>query len=275
MISAMQVRGARCALGLVLVAVCGAAVTLLPAGIGALGRKGGTASGSQVDIDLQPPCDPPDTFTHVITPGEAFSTIRNLIVTAMENHPEFSANSADDPGDPNANGFHVNKQGGADVDHLKICENDANIDDIGVSFSGGKDLAVLNKVAQVNANGNYRLVVDPVVGATFDQTFNTTAFPNNTAAGLNTSIITSLTGAGFLVADDGVNFVIRKSGGLSGVRVFSSDTGVVILCLDVTTNQLYGSAGVPTISQVAMFLLVVMMTATAIWILRRQSVRTT
>jgi len=294
----MNARGARTSWlrCLAITVVIGTTVSWLPAGIGALGRKGGTAlrgdpgdvtilAGGQVEVTVLG-TGSPVTFTHVIDPNSppsqrAFSAIRDSLVAQVDAHASFSATAGDDPGDPNANGFSALLQAGGEVSRLGICENNPNLDDLAVSFPAGTDYATLNKVTVVNGDGDYRLVADPLVGPTYDETFNTTVPPNNTAAGLNNSITAGLINAGYVVYPQDPNGpdpsiqITKKGSRLVAVRVFSTDTGVVRFCVNLqvapppATGLPGGTGTIPTAGQTGMLILILLVTSTAIWILKR------
>lgn len=253
--------------GLVMVAILAAAVSWLPAGQGYVGRTTTTATGnSRIDTTLNP------HFTEALSPGEALTSARTNLVGSINADPRYTATSFTDVNDPSAVGYQVLPETGGELEHLSQCENDSNVDNAGVTFPNGKDAAVLNKVAQINANGNFILTVETMRSGTFSQTYNTTLAPNNTAAGLNASITADLTAAGFSVlsSTDNLSFVIRKGNDqIRSLRVSSTDTGVVIFCIDLTTNALLG--GIPTVSQWGMLILMILMTGTAVWMMRRRA----
>ena len=253
-------------LALTVAAALAAAVSSIPAGIGNLGRAGTNATGG-TNIAASAEVNPP--FSVNISVGQPVNTVRNNLVAAIAADANYAASSVTDTGDPNSASFSVTKAGGADVDHLKVCENDSNIDNVGVSFAMGRDLAVLNKVTAVGANGNYILIIGTWDHGTTSLTFDTTQPANNTPAGLNASIISGFTAAGFGVTDDGLNIYFRRPGDMiTSLRVSSTDTGVVIFCVDLNKAS---NAAIPTAGEVGMFLLVLMLTGSAIWMLRRGS----
>ncbi len=166
--------------------------------------------------------------------------------------------------------FSALKQSGEELDRLSVCGTDPTIDNVAVSFVGGKQAALLRRVTTMAMNGNYRLVIDVWDGTDYDQTFNTAVAPNNTAAGLNNSIQTSLSAAGFTTFVSGSNLVVQRQGTmLVTARISSTDTGVVDFCVEMTATP---PSPIPTLSQVGMFVLVLLLTGAAILVLRRRRV---
>lgn len=252
------------AAGLLLVAI-----SSLPAGIGNLGRNT-TGNGSQVDVTLPGG----QTFTHVITAGQMTTAIRDSLVSQINADPNFQAVAIADPHDPNGVSFQVLTTTGQEIDSLEIRENDSNMDNIAVFYPGGRFDARLQKVAVSNTlagNGNYRLIVEPWDSPVFDQTFSTTGI---TAATLDTQVRNALIAAGYSVVDDGNFYTISRPGDvLMGIRVDSSDTGVIVHSLRLRGGGAGGpitNANIPTLSQWGMFGLVLLLTAGAIVVLRRK-----
>ncbi|HZI95540.1 MAG TPA: hypothetical protein VFE84_14935, partial [Patescibacteria group bacterium] len=246
------------------------AISRLPAGSGNLGKPTILATGSSTtDATFNP------TYTQSITAGQTIAVVRNGLVAQIDADPNFVATAIVDPNDPNSASFSITTQSGGEIDHLKLCENDSNIDNLGVSFAMGKDVALLNKPTTINGNGDYVLSISTWDHGTFTRTFDTTVSPNNTAAGLTASIVSSFTTAGFLVASDATNLSFKFSGDMvTALRVSSSDTGSVVFCIDllptVSAAPAIASSGIPTATEVGMFILVVLITGSAIWMLRRK-----
>ena len=270
--------GSRRVLGLVLTAVLASAITGIPAGSGNLGRTStsgfagnGTLSGGTVSVTI----GTAGPFTQTVTSGELISTVRNLLVAQIDADPNLAATVTVDPNDPNSNSFTVTTQSGAEIGNMRICETEPNIQNAGVSFAMGKDVAMLNKPTLVNGNGNYVLAISTWDHGTFTRTFDTTSPPNNTAAGLTTSIMASFTSAGFLVANDGTNLSFKYSTDMvTALRASSTDTGSSDFCIDmlktVSPATVTSSSGIPTATEVGMIILVLLITGSAIWMLRRK-----
>jgi len=263
-------------LGLTIAAVLAAAVSSLPAGIGNLGRtttSGTGNTGSRTDLSYNP------TKSVTIFPGQAISNVRDLLVAQVNADPNegFVGASVTDVNDPNSNSFSVTHTGGAELSHMRLCESDANVDNLGVSFGAGQSLANLNKVTTLNADGDFILSVTSLSSGTTTLTFNTTTSPNNTPAGLNASIMSGFIAAGYTVFDIGTSMNFRRPGSsITAMRVSSTDSGVVSFCIDlgpepVSPAQPLPVSAVPTVGEVGMFLLIVMLTGSALWVLRRDA----
>lgn len=254
---------------LCVVACAFAAVSPLNAGSGNLGRTNGQAGGGTVTLTQS------TVFSITTSPGQAMigpGGVVPSLVAAINADANFQATVITDPGDPNSASFSFLRAigGGGEVSHMRLCETDPNIDNLGVVFPMGANPLVLAKVTSINADGNYRLTIqvsDP--NGSFDQTFSTTSAPNNTAAGLNASVKSALQTAGFTVAEDGTNFTIQKPGStINATRMSSSDTGVVSSCIELTAVVTTGS-GVPTLPVYGLALLGLVLFATAVVLVRR------
>ena len=245
------------ALALVAAAALASAISSVPAGIGNLGLTStlGTGDGTDVDCTFNP------TISQPIGAGQPISQVRDGLIAQIDPN-SFTATSVVDPDDPNSNSFSITKVGGDDIAHLQLCENDPSVDNLGVSLAGGRTVASLNRVTSLNSNGNYILKITTLNHGVKSQTFNTAA---HTPATLNAAIVTAFTASGFIVSDDGTNLKFRLPGDtISAIRVSATDSGVVTFCLDLSSP-----ASVPATGPLAMFLLVIALTASAIWMMRR------
>ena len=160
-----------------------AGVCVVPAGKGHLGppSDAATGSGSQVSTSYNP------TVSVAPGVGESATSVISRLITAINVDPNFSATMIG----TGTTTYQVTHTGGADIAHLLLTETDPGIKAAGVSFDApGRGWVAINPIVTINANGNYRLVIDAVTGSDYDQTFNTTVPPTNTAAGLNAAVVT-------------------------------------------------------------------------------------
>jgi hypothetical protein len=259
--------------GIAAALVC--AISYLPAGIGNVGRSQLLPSGSQVDVNVEG-----NVFTHVIVPGESVTQVRNDLVRIIDLSPSYKAVIFTDPGDPNGNSFYVTHQDGSSTTSMSISE-----DSIGIQDSGTRTLigGMSGTLGRVTAAGNpatltagiYRLVVDVWDGADFDQTFTTGPSGITTAAALDTAISGALASAGFTVASSSTAFTISKSNNMiMAVRVDSLGSGLIVNQTGYSGAHSVGDFGSPTLSQLGMFVLVLMMTLAAIVVMRRKAAST-
>lgn len=268
--------GRHTALWLVALLVFG--ITRLPAGVGTHGRSGQTAGGSEVRYTING-----KVFRVVLTPGQTVASV-SAALEAQIDAGGFVASVVSDPEDPNNFSLDVTMPGGGEVTQLAVCENDANFNNGGVKFAMGKGSAILGKPGTVNANGNYRLRINLWDSADYDVTFNTTLAANDTPAELQAAIEASLISAGFTVVNLGSNcgsfgtlmaaagcWSVSKAGDmLVSTRTEATDTGIREFCI----SQEPTSSGIPTASQYAMFALVLLLTISALFMMRRR-MRTT
>ena len=241
-------------------------ISLLPGGAGNVGKPTDTAGGGGTVVMTQ-------SFDYIVntTPGQSMTAIRDSLVAMIDASPSYVAASLVDPNDPGVASLTVTKTMGMEADHLKICSTDSGIDHVGISFAVGRFVATVNQVTAVAANGNYRIEVDASSGPDVDANIPTTVPPNNTPGGLNASICSALTGAGYicdLAAYPG-SFMISKAGvQILAVRVTASDSAISTLCVDLTNDR---NVATPTLSQYGMFVLVLLMTGAAIFVMRRKA----
>ena len=261
------------AVGVAAVLVC--AISYLPAGIGNVGRSR-TLTGSQIDVTIEA-----FTFTHVIAPGETSTQARDALVSLIDASPFYSASAATDPGDPNGNSFLVTRTNGTELFSMSISENSASLQDSGTRTTIGGTTGVVGRVTPAGnpstlTTGIYRLIVDEGVIGDFDQTFTTGPSGISTASALDAAVSSALTAAGFTVSAGSSTFTISKSGiSIRAVRVDSEGSGLVVNQTGFAgvTSGIPSSptAGVPTLSQLGMFVLVLMMTLAAIVVMRRKA----
>ncbi|HEY3174880.1 MAG TPA: IPTL-CTERM sorting domain-containing protein [Candidatus Polarisedimenticolia bacterium] len=272
--------GAKQAMALIVCAILMAGISGLPAGSGNLGRDEGiNPAGPQVDVVIGS-----TVFSETILTGDFTSTLRNRLAIQIDNDPNFSADpppTFTDPFDPNAVAFEVKTQSGQEIQDMQICETAPKIEQIAVNFLAGVDFARFRKattVTGVNSDPNthpglpnYTLTIrtlpplflDPV----YTLSYTTSAPPNNTATGLNNSIRADLLAAGFTVTEDSTNFTIRKIGEpIISVKTSTTDSGITQLCVSLSPFD----PNIPTLSQVGMFVLVLILTGSAIMMLRRK-----
>lgn len=263
----------RRALGLVAATALAVAVSSLPAGIGNLGRTNTVTSGGGTKTDLS---YNPDYHVNFGT-GVNVTAARDNLVTAINSdanfNTQFVAAAVTDPTDPNLVSFSVLRVGGADIAHMNLCENDPNVDNLGVSLADGRTVASMNRVTSFSPSGTtLTLSITTLSHGTFPRTFTNGSCPTFAiclpgADGLNLQIITYYTSQGFVAKDDGTNLTFRFPGDrISAIRVSSDDPGVVTTCLDLDSP-----ASVPATGPIAMFLLVVVLTGSAIWMLKRSA----
>ena len=239
-------------------------ISPVPAGRGHLGSPT-TLTGSKVEVTIGP-----YIFTHTITPGET-NTAVNADLVARMNDPNVPFNAAvvTDPSDPNAVIFEVLTAQNQEVPELRICETSASLKTLGAIMPMGSDVAVIDPVTTVNADGTYRVSLRHLETGVVNTFFYlTTAPPNNTPTGLNASLIADLRAAGYIVVDgSGFISIRRSSGQFSYVKIDATDTGIVSTCtkMEPSINV------VPALSQYGFFVLVLLMTVTAVLMLRRNS----
>ncbi len=267
---------------LLLVALLVLGITWLPAGVGTHGRQGQVAGGSEVRYTING-----QTFRLVLTSGQTMASVQTAMITKIntESGGSLVATAVSDPEDPNNNSIEVTLAGGGEVTQFSVCENDATFNNTGVKVGMGKGVSILGKPAVVNANGNYRLRINMWDSADYDVTFLTTDANKDTPAELLAAITASLTAAGFTVQDLGTScgsfgssigaagcINISKTGEMIvSTRIEATDTGLKEFCM----SQEPTSSGIPTVSQYGMFALVLLLTISAIVMMRRRRTMTT
>ncbi|HET6372731.1 MAG TPA: IPTL-CTERM sorting domain-containing protein [Candidatus Polarisedimenticolia bacterium] len=222
---------------------------------------GGTLKGRQSDV-----------FLVTMTPGSMVSSGRDSLVNLINANPEYSANAFSDPNDSGSNSFQIFSEEGGGVGHFELCETDPNIDHLGVSFSEGRTWGTLNQATKVDQNGSFTLFIDLVAGTDPNfPPFSTSAPPNNSPSGLNGAVSSALVSAGFTVVTTNTGSLgFTKPGDrIRSVRITGTDTGFVTSCLDLS-DIAPATSQVPTLSQVGLFLLVLLMTGAALLVLRRK-----
>jgi len=259
---------------LLLVALLVLGITQLPAGVGTHGVQGQVATGSEVRYTVNGV-----TFIRTGITGQTAQALRDSLRIEIDADTRFAAVNGVDPEDPNGASIDVTVQGGGELAQMSVCETDATFNDVGVRFSAGKAAGLLNK-PPASGSGTYRLRINVWDGADYDVTFNAADADKDTPAELLAAISSSLTAAGFNVADMGSScqsfgsgisgsgcISISKSGNmLVSTRV--NTTGAVLK--EVCIGQEPTSSGIPTVSQYGMFALVLLLTISAIVMMRRR-----
>ena len=256
-------------LAMILAASVAAAISWLPAGIGNVGKKSALLNGSFVRVTL--PTGPP--ITHTIVFGQTPEQVRDILVARINSETTFLATVGTDP---ILADFQVTTASGGEILSLQIDENDTNIDDIGARFAMGKGLTTFKKMNSTGntivGNGMYILMVELWDNPDYSQTFNTAIAPNNTAAGLDASVKASLISAGFSVTETATSFVVSRAGDMIvSTQVDCTDSGVVShdVLMQPTSP---GPGGLPTLSDLGLFILTTLFVLAALAILRGRSV---
>lgn len=254
------------------------AITTVPAGRGHLGGAS-SLNFNQGDESLTTLTDGQVSlvigtrvFTYAIDPnGDTLTEVRQGLMDAI-NVPgsPYNATVSTDPFDPATVAFEVLQIGGAEIGDMQFCETSSGLDELAAYIACGREVVLIDRPTTVNANGTYSLTIRQAggPGMPFMLTYNTSAPPNNTAAGLVASLTSDLTASGYTVLL-GTNVIsIRKTGvTFTWLEVVATDTGITTICtkLEPSVNV------VPTLSQYGFFGLVVLMTAAAVMMLRRKS----
>jgi hypothetical protein len=259
---------------LLLVALLVLGITQLPAGVGTHGVQGQFAAGSEVRYVING-----RLFRVVLDPNQSLASV-TAEMEALIDAGGFVATDVSDPEDPNNDSLEVTLPGGGELTQFSVCETDANFNNVGVKFAMGKAIGIIGKPAVVNANGNYRLRINMWDSADYDVTFLTTDLDKNTPAFLLAAITASLNAAGFTVQDLGTScgsfgssigsagcISVSKPGDMVvSTRIRTTDTGIKEVCI----SQEPTSSGIPTVSQYGMFALVLLLTISAIVMMRRR-----
>ena len=259
---------------LLLVALLVLGITQLPAGVGTHGVQGQVATGSEVRYTIHG-----TTYVRSNITGQTADALRDSIRAEINLDPRFVAINGVDPEDPNGASIDVTLEGGSEVTQMSVCENDGTFNDVGVRMAAGKAVAILNK-PPASGSGNYRLRINLWDGADYDVTFNAADANKDTPAELLAAISSSLTAAGFNVADMGSSCGSFGSGISAAGCIGISKAGDMLVSTRVNTTgavlkevcigQEPTSSGIPTVSQYGMFALVLLLTISAIVMMRRR-----
>lgn len=264
--------------GLILSIVLLSGITGLTAGRGNLGSPRPDICCSSVSVTADGVL-----FSETILPGDSTVIFRNRLVATIDAHPSFSASAYVDPLDPNDVSFQVTRQTGARLSSIQISEDGAVLDTLGVGAANPKSLATIAQATAItglDSDGNagtqpfYTLTIRLNTLSTYSRTYDTSVPPNNSFTGLNNSVKADLQAAGFKVTQLAGSISLSKDGALfTSVKQISTDTGFTTFSAKVDLTPAptpSATTGVPTLSQTGMFVLVAILTVSAILILRRK-----
>ena len=263
-----------------LVAVFVAGICLVAAGRGHLGSPSATSTGdgSLVTTSFNP------CFSVSPAAGETATSVVSRLITAINTDANFSATMIG----VGTTDYQILRTGGGDVSHIVLSETDPGIKAAGVSFDApGRGWAAINRIFTIAGNGNYRLAIAASTGPVYDRTFDTTAAPTNTVAGLNTALDATLAQAGFctfLDSASGLKFIQKPGARILSANLSATDTAISSFTVDVTDaaplspvgscgDGVGAGGGTPTLSEFGMFVLVALLTGAALLVIRRRSVR--
>ena len=264
-------------LGLMILVVLIASISLLAAGKSGNARQAQNSDGSFVQAVVDGGTAPgrePITFTHDLPAAQSAEDARDALVALIDAHPQFTAAATTPP--PRIfevdDVFYevlpaVNPSG--ELESIRACETDQNYTNSGVWVSdAGRLESVVLKPTAVAGGGIFDLRFDMDIGPNFVEAFATSA---GDVSGLISTITSSLTGAGFTVTDIGSELVItRPADRFIAARVESTDGLITDTCVELRQSA---QSSLPTLHATGLLLLATGLLLAGILIIRRKATR--